>query len=101
MEADTGFDANVIRADGGLTANHFVCQFIADMIDKPLEIPENTETTAWGAACLAGLQAGIFQDFEDIKKRWRCHREYTPQLDTESQEILYEGWQKAVARCVL
>jgi glycerol kinase len=59
MERDSGAKVGVLRADGGLVANGFVCQFLADMLARPVEIPKVAETTAWGAACLAGLQAGV------------------------------------------
>lgn len=98
MEADSGKKPAVIRADGGLVANKFVCQFLADMLDKPVEIPEVAETTAWGAACLAGLQAGVFKGLDDIAKGWQAARRYEPAMKTAQREALYNGWKKAVAK---
>ena len=70
MEADCGESPAVIRADGGLVANGFVCQFLADILDKPVEIPAVAETTAWGAASLAAVQAGVFADLGDVSAAW-------------------------------
>lgn len=96
MEKDSGAKVGVLRADGGLVANGFVCQFLADMLARPVEIPKVAETTAWGAACLAGLQAGVFQSFDDISARWQAHRRYEPQMKPEERTALYEGWKKSV-----
>lgn len=86
-----------LRADGGLMRNAFVCQFLADMLDRPLEIPRNTEITAWGAACLAGLEAGVFRDLDSLAATWEAGRRYRPQLDAELRERYYQGWQQALA----
>jgi glycerol kinase len=67
--ADGGFDSNIIRADGGLMANHFLCQFLADMLDRPIEIPAVSETTALGAAMMAGLQVGVYADISTLGMR--------------------------------
>ena len=96
MEKDGGHSPDVIRADGGLVANAFVCQFLADMIQKPVEIPKVVETTAWGAAVLAGVQAGVFGSLEEVAGRWVSARRYEPKINTESRERLYKGWQDAV-----
>lgn len=98
MTADTGHDPEVIRADGGLVANSFVCQFLADMLDKPVEVPKVTETTALGAAYLAGLKTGIYKNLGDIGKAWQCERRYEPHMEPESRAALYQGWKKAVSR---
>ncbi|MCE7886827.1 MAG: glycerol kinase [Alphaproteobacteria bacterium PRO2] len=97
MEKDSGAKVGVLRADGGLVANGFVCQFLADMLARPVEIPKVAETTAWGAACLAGLQAGIFRSFDDISARWQAHRRYEPALKPEERAALYEDWKKSVS----
>ena len=98
MRNDTSYDPEVIRADGGLVANSFVCQFISDMLGKPVEIPQMAETTALGAAYLAGLKAGIFDSLEDISKSWQCAQRYDPKLDDHSREQLYSGWKNALRR---
>ena len=96
MEGDGGHRPAVIRADGGLTANEFVCRFLADMVERPVEIPHVTETTAWGAACLAGLQAGVFDGPEDIARTWEAARRYQPSMTPEKRQELYGGWKNAV-----
>jgi glycerol kinase len=96
MKADTGTMPDVIRADGGLVANQFVCQFIADMLDRPVDIPVVTETTALGAAFLAGLQAGIYQDLDDIASRWQRAQRYNADMTAERRATLYKGWKSAI-----
>jgi glycerol kinase len=98
MVKDGGTDPAVIRADGGLAANKFMCQFLADMLDKPIEIPACLETTALGAAYLAGLQAGIYKDLDDIASTWSRSNLYEPASDDASRQTLYAGWKKAVDR---
>ena len=94
--ADGGHDPKVIRADGGLVANHFMCQFLADQIGKPVEIPEVAETTALGAALMAGLHAGVYSGLGDISKTWNRARRYDPVMPTQQRDTLYAGWTKTV-----
>ncbi len=94
--ADGGHDPKVIRADGGLVANHFMCQFLADQIGKPVEIPEITETTALGAALMAGLHAGIYKGLDDIAQTWHRARRYDPVMQTALRDNLYAGWTKSL-----
>lgn len=98
MKADTGKTPDVIRADGGLVANKFVCQFLANMLDIPVEIPKVTETTALGAAYLAGIYAGIYKNLSDINNAWQCTRSYTPVMNGDERAKLYTGWQDSVKR---
>ena len=97
MAADTGHHPDIIRADGGLMNNSFVCQFLADILDKPVETPKVTETTAMGAAYLAGLQVGIYNGLSDINKNWQRKRLYTPKMDAKTRKELYDCWGEAVA----
>lgn len=101
MKSDTGHTPDLIRADGGLVSNGFVCQFLADMLDHPVEIPAVQETTALGAACLAGLQAGIYQGLDDIAEAWQSSRQYKPKIQTSDRDDLYRGWKQAIKRVVL
>ncbi len=94
--ADGGYDPKVIRADGGLVANHFMCQFLADMIGKPVEIPIVAETTALGAAYMAGLDAGVYNGLEDITKQWARARWYDPEMIEGQRTRLYKGWKAAI-----
>ncbi|MFA5593629.1 MAG: glycerol kinase GlpK [Micavibrio sp.] len=94
--ADSGHDPSLIRADGGLVANHFMCQFLADMLERPVEIPRVAETTAFGAACLAGLQAGVYADLDDIAAIWNRARRYDPAMEAGERSKLYDGWKGAI-----
>lgn len=98
MVRDGGADPAVIRADGGLVANALVCQGIADMTGKPIEIPANPETTALGAAFLAGLQVGLYKSLEDISAVWACAKRYSPSLTEDERQRRYAGWKRAIAR---
>jgi glycerol kinase len=97
MEKDGVAAPAVLRVDGGLVANSFVCAFLADMLKKPVEVPRITESTAWGAAALAGLQVGVFQSLEDVARVWQRQHVYMPSMDAQTREALYTGWQQAVA----
>ncbi|SFK50656.1 glycerol kinase [Nitrosomonas aestuarii] len=98
MEAECGNMnlTEILRIDGGLTGNAFVCQFLADMLDKTVEIPAVMESTAWGAAALAGLQCGLLTDLEEISKNWVCAHRFQPQISKNKRRTLYDGWKKAV-----
>jgi glycerol kinase len=98
MKADTGHDPEIIRADGGLVANRFVCQFLADMLDRPVEIPKVAETTAWGAACLAGLGTGVYDGLDAVSERWTSDRLYKPQMKKAERERLYGEWKQTIGR---
>lgn len=100
MEADSGVCAPVIRADGGLVGNALVRQLIADLLQKPLEVPKVRECTAWGAACLAGVGAGVFKSLEDTALRRVAEHRHEPRMAPQDVQRLYEGWQLAVARSV-
>jgi glycerol kinase len=96
MTGDTGYRPDVIRADGGLVSNGFVCQFLADMLNRPVDIPKVAETTALGAAYLAGLQSGVYNSLTDITRAWQCARRYNPAMDSARREALYGGWKRAI-----
>ena len=96
MAADSGEKPSVIRADGGLVANEFVCQFLSDMLAARVDIPHVAETTAWGAACLAGLSAGVFQDLDDISAARATDRSYVPEIEEGKRNNLLRGWASAV-----
>ncbi len=96
--ANDGIQLDSLRVDGGMVANDWVLQFLADILDVEVDRPEVIETTALGAAYLAGLQAGIFDSLETVEKQWQCQQSFNPQLPGESRDKLYAGWQNAVAR---
>ena len=99
MEADSGEALKELRVDGGAAANDFLMQFQADILGKRIVRPQDTETTALGAAYLAGLATGFFRSLEDIDKFWRVERVFEPAMESSQREELFAGWKKAVARC--
>jgi glycerol kinase len=86
------------RVDGGMVQNNWLCQFLADMLDIIVERPVETETTALGAAYLAGLQVGLFTSLEDISTRWRAEREFDPAMDSSQRNLLLADWHEAVIK---
>ncbi len=97
MAADGAAPA-ALRVDGGMTANDWLMQNLADMLDLPVERPTIPETTVLGASYLAGLQCGMFASLDDIAGRWRRDARYDPKLDPDERDRLYAGWQRAVER---
>ncbi|MBI3675023.1 MAG: glycerol kinase GlpK [Proteobacteria bacterium] len=87
-----------IKVDGGMVRNDWFCQRLADLTGLPVERPTVTETTALGAAYLAGLATGVFRDFSDIAKGWALERRFEPETSAATRDGLYEGWTKAVGR---
>jgi glycerol kinase len=98
MVRDSATNPSTLRVDGGMSANNWLLQFLADMVDTPVDRPRVTETTALGAASLAGLQAGIYQSFDDLKRHWRADRRFQPAIDRSQRDRLLKGWEKAVSR---
>lgn len=97
MEKDAQLDLQTLRVDGGACANNFLMQFQADILDTPVERPAVIETTALGAAYLAGLAVG-FWDHADLKNYWSLDRQFSPEMPTKQRQHLYQQWQKAVER---
>jgi glycerol kinase len=87
-----------LRVDGGASANNFLLQFQSDILNVPLLRPACVETTAWGAATLAGLAVGVFESKEALKREWRADREFLPQMAEAEREKLLGGWRRAVQR---
>jgi glycerol kinase len=98
MVEDSGLDLQSLRVDGGASANNFLLQFQADMLGKEVQRPANVETTAMGAAFLAGLATGLWTDKNELQARWQAARTFSPAMDEALREKLYKGWQEAVAR---
>lgn len=96
MERDSGIQLKTLRVDGGMVRNNFLMQFQSDMLAVPVERPVVQETTALGAAYLAGLAVGYWKDEEDIAKNWQLDRSFAPQMQKAESAQLYRGWQKAV-----
>ncbi|WP_194191009.1 glycerol kinase GlpK [Clostridium chrysemydis] len=98
MEEDAGYKIEHLKVDGGASKNEFLMQFQADMIDSEVTRPIITETTALGAAYLAGLAVGYWDSKDDISKSWYVSETYKPVMEKEEREKLYKGWKKAVKR---
>lgn len=96
MEADSGISLKTLRVDGGAVKNNFLMQFQSDMLGVPVERPVINETTALGAAYLAGLAVGYWKDRSEIAAQWQLERSFEPKMPSEQQAALYEGWKKAV-----
>ncbi|MED1565546.1 glycerol kinase GlpK [Bacillus paramycoides] len=96
MEADSGIELNTLRVDGGAVKNNFLMQFQSDMLDVPVERPVINETTALGAAYLAGLAVGYWKNKDEIKAQWHMDKRFEPTMEAETSEELYAGWKKAI-----
>ncbi|KQL39722.1 glycerol kinase [Bacillus sp. FJAT-25509] len=96
MEADSGIELKTLRVDGGAVKNNFLMQFQSDLLDVPVERPEVNETTALGAAYLAGLAVGYWENQETISKQWNMDKRFKPEMQDEKREELYSGWKKAI-----
>lgn len=96
MEADAGIRLNGLKVDGGASANDFLMQTQADMIQAPVKRPSCVETTAMGAAYLAGLAVGYWKDQEEVRANWSIDRTFEPEITVEEQEKRMKGWKKAV-----
>ncbi len=96
MKADAGIEVRALKVDGGASANNFLMQFQADMIDAPVNRPACVESTAIGAAYLAGLAVGYWESKEDVIKNQQLDRVFTPTMDSKEREIKRKGWNKAV-----
>ncbi len=97
MAAD-GAPTETLRVDGGMIANDWLAQRLADLTGLPIDRPAVTETTALGAACLAGLGAGIYGSIDDIANTWRCERAFAPGMPAEARDSRYARWKTAVNR---
>ena len=98
IEADTGIRLKELKVDGGASANNFLMQFQSDILGLDIRRPMIRETTALGAAYLAGLTAGVWKDLDDIKSQWTLDKIYRPKMDPGERERLLKGWNKALAR---
>lgn len=98
MEADSGITLKSLRVDGGAVANNLLMQFQADILGTRVDRPEIVETTALGAAYLAGLAVGFWTSKEELASRWLLDRRFEPEMEEEKRAKLYKGWLKAVER---
>ena len=100
MQKDSGIHLKMIKVDGGAVQNNLLMQFQTDILGIPLVRPEVTETTALGAAYLAGLATGFWNNKEEISRKWKADKKFLPGIDNETKEKLYSGWKKAVQRAL-
>lgn len=98
MEADSGVALATLRVDGGMVANNWLMQFLADLINATVERPVVTETTALGAAYLAGLRCGVYGSFDEVATHWRRDALFRPVMAEEDRVSLVAGWRRAVER---
>lgn len=100
MQKDSGITLTNLKVDGGAVANNFLMQFQSDILGVPVSRPKVIETTALGAAYLAGLAVGYWKDKEEISSKWQIDRSFKPEMDSLKREKLYKGWKKAVTRAL-
>ena len=98
MESDTGLKIEEIRVDGGASVNNLLMQFQADISAMRVCRPLISESTALGAAYLAGLAAGVWKSLDELKNKWKCETTFTPEMDENNRTALLKGWSKAVGR---
>ena len=96
MEADSGIRLAALKVDGGASANNFLMQTQADIIQAPVNRPRCVETTAMGAAYLAGLAVGYWSDKEEVIKNWAIDQIFEPKISEEERKKKLKGWKKAV-----
>ena len=100
MEADCGITLQALKVDGGAVVNNVLMQFQADILGVPVDRPQVTETTALGAAYLAGLAVGVWDSREELINNWQLDTRFYPKMEPARQEKLYKGWQKAIKRAM-
>lgn len=98
MKADAHYPIRSLRVDGGATRSELLMQFQADILGIPIEIPQTSEMAALGAAYLAGLGVGFWQDKNEVEKHWKLAKRYEPSMSEDQKESLYDGWKQAVRR---
>jgi len=100
MQQEADLQLSALKVDGGAAVNSALLQFQADLLDVPVRRPVVAETTALGAAYLAGLAVGYWDGPDDVARNWALDREFTPTMDAARRERLYRGWKKAAARAL-
>ena len=98
---EDGVNPSILRVDGGMVKNDWLVQQLSDTLDIRVQRPVVTETTALGAAFLAGLQTGVFSSLNDLVSYWRCEADFEPKMSEEDRTVLIAGWDKAIERTLL
>jgi glycerol kinase len=101
MKRDSETEVKALRVDGGMVVNNWFLQFLADLLEVPVERPQVTETTALGAAYLAGVKFGIFKSLADIGHYWQRDALFSPRLSHAERSKLLRGWERAVSRVLV
>ena len=96
MEADSGIKLAALKVDGGACANNMLMQFQADILRVPVDRPQVIETTALGAAYLAGLAVGVWESKDELRHSWKLQNRFEPTMDAGKSAAYYKGWRKAV-----
>jgi len=96
-----GLRPRIVRVDGGMVMNNWFSQFLSDIVNVKVLRPKVQETTALGAAFMAGLKIGVYKSLKDISKRWHLDKKFSPKMKNQSRTILIKGWQKAVRRALI
>ena len=96
MKADSGIELSALKVDGGASANNLIMQTQADLINAPVNRPQCVDTTAMGAAYLAGLAVGYWSGIDDIRQNWVIDRIFEPEISEEERASRIKGWNKAV-----
>jgi glycerol kinase len=96
MEADAGIPIAELRVDGGATHNNLLMQFQSDIVNTKVTRPTMVETTALGAAYLAGLAVGFWKDIEELRSKWQIDQTFLPSATTEKRKDWIQGWERAI-----
>ena len=96
-----GINAKIIKVDGGMVKNNWLLQFLADVTNVRVDRPQFEETTALGAAILAGIQIGTFKSFNDISKKWKLDKKFTPKMNSLKRLNLLKGWLQTIKKTLL
>ena len=100
MQEDSGLKLKDLRVDGGASKNNFLMQFQSDILNVTIDRPQIVETTALGAAYLAGLAVGFYEDLNSIRNNYKIDKYFTPNMTEEKRNKLYKGWKKSVSRAL-
>ena len=98
MVADSGVNPSILRVDGGLVRNHFMTQFLSDILNIQVDVPRSVETTALGVAYLAGIGAGVFSGLDEVTRKWTKQKSFSPSIGAEKGKQLYNGWKQSIGK---
>ena len=96
-----GLRPKIVKVDGGMVMNNWFSQFLSDIVNVQVLRPKVQETTALGAAFMAGLYIGIYKSLKDISKNWNLDKKFLPKMQNKPRTILINGWEKAVKRALI